>query len=119
MPHTGIQPLYDLIGLNSILILEAIDHFNQNTASERILGGSKNSFKFVLGHITWARCMMSNALGERQGFPGAEKFAGGQSQTDGSDYPSLAELAAAYKDVAGFLDRKPARISHHVASERA
>lgn len=106
MPHTCIQSLYDLIRLNSILMLEAIDQFDEDSASERILGGSKNSFKFVLGHITWARCMVSNALGERQGFPAAEKFAGGKSQSDGSDYPTLSELAAAYKSVAAFLEKK-------------
>lgn len=111
MPHTSIRPLYDLIRLNSILMIEAIDQFDEDTAKERILGGSKNSFKFLLGHMTWVRCMMSNSLGEPQSFPWADKFGGGQAHTDGSDYPKLSELAAAYKEVADFLETKLANLS--------
>ena len=111
MPHTCIQPLYDLIRLNSILILEAIDQFDEDTANERVLGGSRNSFKFLLGHIIWVRCMMSNSLNEPQTFPWADKFGGGRSQSDGSDYPKLSELAAAYKEVGDFLERKTENLS--------
>ena len=101
MPHTCIQPLYDLIHLNTLQMLEAIDQFDENKAKERILGGGKNSFTFVLGHIIWDRCQMSKTLGEPQSFPWLEKFASGQTHTDGSDYPALSELATAYKEMAG------------------
>ena len=55
--------------LNSVLIREAIDQFDEDKAKERILGGSKNSFKFVLGHMIWIRCLMSKTLGAARSFP--------------------------------------------------
>jgi len=106
MPHTSIQPLYDIIQLNSIQMIEAIDQFDENTARERILGGGKNSFKFILGHIIWDRCQISKILGEPQSFPWVGKFASGQKHSDGSDYPPLAELGDAYKKLADFLEEK-------------
>ena len=62
MPHTCSQSLYDLMHLNTVLIREAIDQFDEDKAKERILGGSKNSFKFMLGHMMWIRCLMSPEL---------------------------------------------------------
>lgn len=106
MPHTTIQPLYDLIHLNTFQMIEAIEQFDENTARERVLGGGKNSFKFILGHIIWDRCQMSKILGEPQSFPWVDKFASGQAHTDGSDYPQLSELAAAYLELAKFLEHK-------------
>ena len=106
MPHTCSQSLYDLMHLNTVLIREAIDQFDEDKAKERILGGSKNSFKFMLGHMMWIRCLMSKTLGEARSFPWTDKFGHNQSQTDGSDYPKLSEPAAAYKELADFLERK-------------
>ena len=106
MPHTCIKPLYDLIYLNTFQMLEAIDQFDEEKANERILGRCKNSFKFVFGHIIWGRCKMLDSLGEPKSFPWVEKFAGGQSHTDGSDYPALSVLTTAYKELANFLERK-------------
>lgn len=106
MPHTYVQPLYDLIYLNTFQMLEAIDQFDETKSQERILGQSKNSFKFVLGHIIWGRCKMLSVLGESKPFPWLEKFAGGQAHTDGSDYPPLSVLASAYKEVSDFLEGK-------------
>jgi hypothetical protein len=56
---------------------EAIKQFNDTTAGERVLGGSKNSFTFVLGHIIWCRCRVASILGEAQEFPWLARFAGG------------------------------------------
>lgn len=111
MPHTCIQPLYDLIHFNTFQMLEAIEQFDENKANQRILGGGKNSFKFVLGHLIWDRCQMSKILGEPQSFPWIEKFASGQPHTDGSDYPVLSELATAYKELADFIERKLENLS--------
>lgn len=104
MPHTSLRPLYDLVRLNSYLMMETIEQFDEDKAKERVLGGSRNSFKFVLGHIVWSRCRIADLLGESQSFPWLGKFAGGQSHSDGSDYPALSELAAAYEDVALALE---------------
>jgi uncharacterized damage-inducible protein DinB len=87
-------------------MLEAIEQFDENKANERVLGGGRSSFKFVLGHIIWDRCQMTKILGEPQSFPWVEKFASGQSHADSSDYPELSELANAYKELAVFLERK-------------
>ena len=106
MPESCVRPLYDLLQLNSYLMLEAIDEFDEDSASERVLGGSKNSFKFVLGHIIWSRCRISDLLDEPLSFPWIGRFAGGQSQTDGADYPSLRELGQAYEELAIFLEQR-------------
>ena len=111
MAHTCVQPLYDLIQLNTIQMLEAIEQFDENKAKERLLGGGRNSFKFILGHIIWDRCQITKILGEPKDFPWLEKFASGTAHSDGSDYPKLSELGAAYKSLADFLDKKLAGLS--------
>lgn len=105
MPHSGIRPLFDLLHLNSYLMLEAIEQFDEQTSQERVLGHSKNSFKFVLGHIVWSRGGILGLLGKPLNYPWLEKFGGGQSHSDGSDYPQLSEVAAAYTRVATSVEK--------------
>ena len=100
-----------LIHLNTYLMQEVINQFDDANARKRVLGGSKNSFTFILGHIIWCRSRMASILGEPLDFPWMARFAGGQSQTDGSDYPDLAALAAAYEKLAAVLKRKLKSVS--------
>ena len=103
MPTSLMRPLYDLLHLNTYLMEEALEEFDEAAANVRLLGGSRNSFKFVLGHVVWSRCRILAIVGEQKAYPWLHAFAGGATQSDGSDYPSLADLSTAYRDVSAAM----------------
>lgn len=71
----------------------------------------------MLGHIVWTRCRVLGLAGEATTYPWLDKFAGGARQSEGSDYPTLRELGAAYSEVSEAMNRRLEGLSDAVLLE--
>ena len=88
-----------LYGTTDFMIPMVLDDLTDEQARTRPRGEGGPSIAWTIGHLLNYRIFMLNRFGAERENPYEEKF-GDVPATDGSDYPSLAELRAAWDDLA-------------------
>ena len=92
------QSLADMFGMTEFMIPMVLDDLTEEQARERPRGEGGPSIAWTIGHLLNYRIFMLNEFGDGRSNPYAERF-GNVPATDGSDYPTLAELRAAWDEV--------------------
>jgi uncharacterized damage-inducible protein DinB len=85
-------------GMTDYLIPMVLEDLSDEDARKRARGDEGPSIAWIVGHLLHYRYHVMELLGVERENPWEEKFAEAEA-TDGSDYPSVAELAAAWERV--------------------
>jgi uncharacterized damage-inducible protein DinB len=98
------KTLAGLYGMTGFMIPMVLDDLSSEDAYVRLRGEGGPSIAWTIGHLLNYRIFLLKRFGSELDNPYAEKF-GDVPATDGSDYPSLAELRAAWESVSSdFMD---------------
>jgi uncharacterized damage-inducible protein DinB len=98
------KTLAGLYGMTEFMIPMVLDDLSDDEACARPRGEGGPSIVWTIGHLLSYRIFMLKRFGSELDDPYAEKFRDAPA-TDGSDYPSMAELRAAWEAVSGdFMD---------------
>jgi len=98
------KTLAGLYGMTDFMIPMVLDDLSEEEARARPRGEGGPSIAWTVGHLLNYRIFMLNRFGSERDNAYEEKF-GNVPATDGSDYPSLDELRAAWETVGtDFMD---------------
>jgi uncharacterized damage-inducible protein DinB len=86
-------------GMTDYILPMVLEDLSDEDARKRARGDSGPSIAWIVGHLLHYRIHVLGLLGERRDDPWGEKF-GEAEATDGSDYPTVAELRDAWARVA-------------------
>jgi uncharacterized damage-inducible protein DinB len=98
--NESTKSLGDIYALNSKLIRLGLEDLSQEDASRRTRGGQGSSISYLVGHLLASRIAALRMLGKAEGNPYSQQFGGGTAASDGADYPSVADLAHQWDEVA-------------------
>ena len=93
------QTLMGVFGMTDFLMPVVLEDLSDEDARKRSRGEEGPSIAWTVGHLLNYRIYVMNLLGEERDNPYDEKF-GNAAATDGSGYPSMAELRDAWDSVA-------------------
>jgi len=91
--------LMGTFGLTDYLLPMALEDLSDEDARKRARGDEGPSIAWIVGHLLHYRVHVLGLLGEERDDPWAEKF-GDAEATDGSDYPTIAEMRDAWEHLA-------------------
>ncbi len=94
----SVETLMGLFGMTDFLMPLVLDDLSDEQARERSRGEEGPSIAWTVGHLLYYRVHVLKLLGEERENPYDEKFSDAAA-TDGSDYPSVAELSEAWSSV--------------------
>lgn len=94
------ETLMGTFGMTDYLIPMVLEDVTDEHARRRSRGDEGPSIVWMVGHLLHYRHHVMELLGAERENPWAEKFADADA-TDGSDYPTVAELREAWERVAG------------------
>lgn len=86
-------------GMTDYLIPLVLEDLRDEDARKRTRDDEGPSIAWIVGHLLHYRHHVMSLLGAERDNPWAEKFASAEA-TDGSDYPTVAELLEAWERVA-------------------
>jgi len=89
-------------GMTDYILPMVLEDLPDVDARKRARGDSGPSIAWIVGHLLHYRIHVLGLLGAERDDPWAEKFADAEA-TDGRDYPTVAELRAAWERVADDL----------------
>ena len=92
------KTLMGLYGTTDFLMPLVLDDLSDEDARKRSRGEEGPSIVWTVGHLLHYRIYVVNLLGEERTNPYEERF-GAAAATEGSDYPSVAELREAWQSV--------------------
>jgi len=93
------ETLMGTFGMTDYLIPMVLEDLSDEDARKRARGDEGPSIAWIVGHLLHYRHHVMELLGASRDNPWEEKFADTEA-TDGSDYPTVTELAAAWERVA-------------------
>ena len=94
----SVETLMGLFDMTDFLMPLVLDDLSDEHARKRSRGEEGPSIAWTVGHLLHYRIYVLGLLGEERENPYSEKF-GNAAATDGSDYPSLADLTAEWQSV--------------------
>jgi uncharacterized damage-inducible protein DinB len=94
----GGRTLAGIFGMTDFMIPMVLDDLTDEQAFARPRGEGGPSIAWTVGHLLHYRVFMLNRFGQSRDNPFEAKF-GNVAATDGSDYPSLAELRRTWDEV--------------------
>jgi uncharacterized damage-inducible protein DinB len=94
----SVKTLMGLFGMTDFLMPLVLDDLSDEQARERSRGEVGPSIAWTVGHLLYYRVHVLNLLSEESENPYEASF-GKAAATDGSDYPSVAELGEAWLSV--------------------
>lgn len=94
----GATALLGVYGLTEFMLPMVLDDLDEEQARARPRGEGGPSIAWTIGHLIYCRVALLNRLGDARENTFGEKF-GNVPATDGSDYPSMAELRATWGEV--------------------
>ena len=97
---TLIDPIIALHGVSNTVLTTGIGDLTDQSAKTRSRGGAGPSIAWTIGHLCHHKIKMLGLLGQPRDNPFASQFEH-TAATDGSDYPSLADLAASFSSLNG------------------
>jgi len=89
-------------GMTDFILPMVLEDLSDEDARKRARDDSGPSIAWIVGHLLHYRIHVLGLLGEQREDPWAEKF-GEAEATEGRDYPTVAELRAAWERVADDL----------------
>ena len=95
----SVKTLMGLFGMTDFLMPLVLDDLSDSEARKRSRGDEGPSISWTVGHLLHYRTYVLQLLGEERDNLYESKF-GNAAATDGSDYPSVAELSEAWQSVA-------------------
>ena len=98
MSHTA-ETLMGTFGMTDYLIPLVLEDLSDEDARRRSRGDEGPSIAWMVGHLLHYRHHVMGLLGDEREDPWADKFATAEA-TDGTDYPTVAELRQAWERVA-------------------
>ena len=99
----SIAPLHTIIALNTGLVRNAVDGVDDAKARARPLDGA-NSAAFLFAHVLGARHLMTSAAGAPLDNPIDRYITSRQSIDQITEWPTMAELHAAWSAVSAALE---------------
>lgn len=103
--HATLQPLADILSLNTRLFVNCLDGMGDAAAQARP-GGSANNAAFLACHLVDARIHLLKLLGRDVPHPFGDRLAEVKKVDDMTWYPSLDEIRAGWTDVSARLDAR-------------
>lgn len=97
-----VQPLYELLRLNTKLLTNCLDGLDDEAARRRI-DDKTNNVAFITCHLVDARYFLATYLGLEAVNPLKEVLEGLKSIEDFTEFPLIREVLAAWEDVSGLL----------------
>jgi uncharacterized damage-inducible protein DinB len=91
----SIRPIIALHGLSNGILATSIGDLTDRSAKARSRGGAGPSVAWTIGHLCHYKIKMLELLGQSRENPFTALFEHTPA-SDGSDYPSLSELAASF-----------------------
>jgi uncharacterized damage-inducible protein DinB len=89
------RPIVAQYGLSGGILVTSVKDLSDGDAKTRSRAGSGPSIAWTIGHLCHYKAQMLQLLGHATANPFAASFAHAAA-TDGSDYPTLAELLASF-----------------------
>ena len=93
------ETLMGTFGMTDYLIPMVLEDLTDEDARKRARDDEGPSIAWMVGHLLHYRIDVMKLLGVERDDPWAERFASADA-TDGNDYPSVAELQAAWESMA-------------------
>src|SRR5262252_7665896 len=93
--NASIQPIIALHGVSNGILVTSIGDLSDQSAKTRSRGGAGPSIAWTIGHLCHYKIKMLGLLGQPRENPFTARFEHTPA-TDGSDYPSLSDLAASF-----------------------
>ena len=84
------KTLMGTFGMTDFLVPLVLEDLSDEDARKRSRDGDGPSITWMIGHLMHYRCYVMSMLGDERVDPAGETFT--QAATDGSDYPTTAEL---------------------------
>lgn len=104
-----VQPLYELLKLNTKLLANCLDGLDDETARRRI-DDKTNNIAFITCHLVDARYYLAGYLGIEAVNPLKEVLEGLKSIEDFTEFPLIREVLAAWEEVSGLLEERLQRL---------
>ncbi len=98
----SVQPLYELLRLNTRLFANCLDGIDDEAARTRI-NDRTNNVAFIACHLVDARYFLAAYLGAEATNPLKEVLEGLKSIEDFTEFPVVKEVLAAWQEVSGLL----------------
>jgi uncharacterized damage-inducible protein DinB len=92
------KTLMGTFGMTDFLVPLVLEDLSDEDARTRSRDGAGPSITWMIGHLMHYRYYVMSMLGEERKGPYGERFT--QDATDGSDYPSVAELQEKWAELA-------------------
>lgn len=108
--HQTMAAVTDQYKLNTMLFDKVLDGFQDSEQFTRPIDKA-NSVNWVAGHLASSRFSVANMLGVEDQCPWGKLYEGGKETQDPSEYPSIGEIKAAFKDISAKLEAKLAAAS--------
>ncbi len=99
-----LSPLAEIFRLNQRLFLMALDGVNDQLGLQRQMERG-NSLNWLAGHAAASRHTWAKLIGVKDDFPHPERYDRGAEPNSDLEYPTLAELAEAWRDVSDKVAR--------------
>src|SRR5215831_6914279 len=91
----SIRPIIALHGVSNGILATSIGDLSDQSAKARSRGGAGPSIAWTIGHLCHYKIKILGLLGQSREDPFSARFAHTPA-SDGSDYPSLSDLAASF-----------------------
>ena len=98
-----LLPIRETYRFNSELVSLALEDLRPEDAVRRMKGGQGTSIAYLAGHLSSSRYGILKTLGAADENPYKELYGDGAGSRDGSAYPPLPEIAAAWRQTAAKL----------------
>ena len=98
--HEPFRSLIDIYQLDSLSLSLGLADLKNEHAVHRMRSGEGSSISFITGHLLASRHAVLGYLGQGDENPWHELFGGLAPSRDGSEYPDVSELKAAWDETA-------------------
>lgn len=96
--HPRVHPHAQAFRMSHFALGLQLSDVDEDTARVRARGGTGASISWIVGHLLGSRCTVLRLCGVEVPNPWEERFSMATPATDGSDYPTLAELRSAWEE---------------------
>lgn len=97
------QSFIDVFKMNAYHVDLVLEQVTEDQAKERLLGGGRNSLRWLIGHLIWDRSALLKTLGADPEYPWDDYFKSDKVHTDGTEYPSMGEIKKEWDRVHSLL----------------
>ncbi len=101
----ALEPLHELLQLNSRLLINCLEGVDDETARKRI-NDRTNNIAFISSHIIDARYFLASYLGIESSNPFKELLEGLNSIEDFTEFPVVKEVLSAWREVSPALSER-------------